>query len=95
MCEKEEREITQFQMQRETEHIILHILLGPELQDWYDLEDTEIKRLTTSWIAGIDLLTRAYMLVAWGGAGSVSAKVSEHRAMTMACKRFHAMFYCS
>lgn len=37
MCEKEEREITQFQMQSggggETrEHIILHILLGREMQ---------------------------------------------------------------
>lgn len=47
---------------REKEHIILHILLGPEMQEWYDLEDTEIKRLTTSWIAGIDLLTSAYMV---------------------------------
>lgn len=64
MCEKEEREITQFQMQgggERRQHIILHILLGREMQGWYDLEDTEIKRLTTSWIAGIDLLTNASM----------------------------------
>jgi len=32
MREKEEREITQFQMRLEREHIILHILLGPEMQ---------------------------------------------------------------
>lgn len=36
MCEKEEREITQFQMQgggERREHIILHILLGREMQE--------------------------------------------------------------
>lgn len=37
ICEKEEREITQFQMQGEggkrREHIILHILLGREMQE--------------------------------------------------------------
>lgn len=41
------------------------------------------------WLA--DQLTCWWM---GGGGGFVSAKVSEHSAMTMACKCFNAMFYC-